>query len=262
MLFEPNSDGDSWPLAGQKLSPIFGLPVDEPVSASVRARQEDEAGLRLSVIVPARNEEQNLPACLASLLSQADEFFPLDRDWELIVVDDDSKDRTRAIAMEAATQHAGVRVMEAPPLDLRATQRAFTGKTNACWAAAQQARGRWLLFTDADTVHESGDLVRALHEAEKHEAALLSYSPRQIVQGFWQRALMPLVFSELASVYPSAQVNDANNRLAAANGQFLMVEREVYFGVGGHRAVGRSVLEDVDLADAVKRAGKGLWFRY
>src|SRR5580698_8729687 len=226
MVPEPNSDGGSRSFAGQKLSPIFGLPMDEPVSAPVRAREEGESMLRLSVIVPARNEEQNLPACLASLLSQADEFFPLDHDWELIVVDDDSKDRTRAIATEAATQHAGVRVIEAPPLELRATQRAFTGKTNACWAAAQQARGRWLLFTDADTVHEPGDLVRALHEAEKHKVALLSYSPRQIVQGFWQRALMPLVFSELESVYSLEQVNDPDQRIAAANGQFLMVERE------------------------------------
>jgi glycosyltransferase involved in cell wall biosynthesis len=216
------------------------------------------AALRLSVIIPARNEERNLPNCLKTLLNQSDEDFLLGRDWELIVVDDASTDATRA----AAAQYAGVRVMEAPALDLNAETRVFTGKTNACWFGAGVAGGRWLLFTDADTVHEAGDLVRAVDEIQERGVGLLSYSPRQIVTGFWQRALMPLVFSELASVYPSAQVNDASNRLAAANGQFLMVEREAYFAVGGHRAVGRSVLEDVDLADAVKRAGKGLWFRY
>jgi glycosyltransferase involved in cell wall biosynthesis len=248
--------------AGQKLSPILGLPMEETVPATVFAKPDGTAALQLSVIVPARNEEHNLPNCLTSLLSQADEFFSLDRDWELIVVDDGSTDRTRAIAAEAALKHKGVQVLEAPPLELRATQRAFTGKTNACWAAAQKSRGRWLLFTDADTLHEPGDLARALHEAEKHEAALLSYSPRQIVHGFWQRALMPLVFSELASVYPMAQVNDPEQRIAAANGQFLMVERGAYFDVGGHRAVGRSVLEDVDLAYNVKRSGRGLRFRY
>ena len=192
------------------------------------------------------------------LLLQSDDSFLLGRDWELIVVDDASTDGTR----EIASRCDGVRVLEAPPLDLRAETRVFTGKTNACWFGAEAAGGRWLLFTDADTVHEPGDLVRALEEIQRRGVGLLSYSPRQIVSGFWQRALMPLVFSELASVYPPAQVNDANNRLAAANGQFLMVEREVYFGVGGHKAVGRSVLEDVDLADHVKRAGKGIWFRY
>ena len=62
----------------------------------------------------------------------------------------------------------------------------FTGKSSACWFAAQQARGRWLLFTDADTLHEPASLMHALHEAKKHEVALLSYSPRQIVSGVAQ----------------------------------------------------------------------------
>ncbi len=193
---------------------------------------------------------------------QSDEAFQLGGDWELIVVDDASTDRTREIAVGAAAEHEGVRVLEAPALDVNAKTRVFTGKTNACWFGAEASEGEFLLFTDADTVHEAGDLERALEEISGRKVGLLSYSPRQIVRGFWQRALMPLVFSELASVYPPAQVNDANRRLAAANGQFLMVERGVYFAVDGHRGVGESVLEDVDLADRVKRAGKGIWFRY
>jgi glycosyltransferase involved in cell wall biosynthesis len=248
------NDTPSWsnssPHDPQKHSAISGLATD------------DSGVLRLSVIVPARNEERNLSNCLKTLLNQSEDSFLLGRDWELIVVDDASTDRTREIAVEAASQYDGMRVLEAPLLDLSAETRVFTGKTNACWFGAEGAEGRWLLFTDADTVHEPGDLVRALDEIQRRGVGLLSYSPRQIVAGFWQRALMPLVFSELASVYPPAQVNDVNNQLAAANGQFLMVEREAYFAVGGHKAVGRSVLEDVDLADAVKRAGKGLWFRY
>ena len=238
---------------------------DEPVTPRTAPEVEAEDSTdrpELSVIIPARNEAANLPACLASLLAQDDAGFALGSDWELIVVDDDSTDGTKAIALEAAAGRAGMRVLEAPPLELRATQRAFTGKTNACWAGAQNARGRWLLFTDADTVHESGDLVRAMHEAKKHNASLLSYSPRQVVHGFWQRALMPLIFSELASVYQPAEVNDPAKRVAAANGQFLLAEREAYFAVGGHRMVGRSVLEDVDLAYNIKRSKRNLWFRY
>jgi glycosyltransferase involved in cell wall biosynthesis len=215
-------------------------------------------GLRLSVIVPARNEERNLGKCLRSLTLQSGDGFLLGRDWEIVVVDDASVDGTRAIA----EGFEGVRVLEAPALDLNAETRMFTGKTNACWFGAEGSRGAFLLFTDADTVHEAGDLVRALEEIKARNVGLLSYSPGQIVAGFWQRALMPLVFSELASVYRIADVNDPNKGLAAANGQFLMVEREAYFGVGGHRGVGASVLEDVELAYAVKRAGKGIWFRY
>jgi glycosyltransferase involved in cell wall biosynthesis len=248
----------------QTFSPILGLPVDDEPVAQQRSESPPAAvsGMQISVIIPARDEEQNLPSCLDSLLAQSDEFFLLGRDWELIVIDDASTDRTRLLAMEMTVAHQGVRVLEAPSFDLRGATRAFTGKTNACWFGAQQSQGAWLLFTDADTLHEHGDLVRALHEVERHHAALLSYSPRQIVSGVAQHTLMPLIFSELATVYPPKEVNDPERRLAAANGQFLLVERDAYFAVGGHRAVGKSVLEDVDLAFNIKRSKRGLRFRY
>jgi hypothetical protein len=117
------------------------------------------------------------------------------------------------------------------------------------------------LFTDADTVHAANSLSRAMREAEKHEAAMLSYSPRQLTAGFLQRAVMPLIFSELASVYPPQQVSDSRSRLAAANGQFLLVDREAYTAIGGHRAVGAEILEDVALARNLKRSGRALRFR-
>ena len=190
----------------------------------------ETTSLRLSVVVPARNEELNLARCLHSLVSQSADSFVLGRDWELIVVDDASTDGTRAVALGVE----GVRVLEAPALDLKV----LTGKSNACWFGAEASGGAYVLFTDADTMHEAGDLERALEEISAREVGLLSYSPRQIVSGFWQRALMPLVFSELASVYPMSQVNDVNKRLAAANGQFLMVERGAHFAVDGHRGWG------------------------
>ncbi len=217
--------------------------------------------LELSVVLPARNEEQSLPACLTSILRQSEPGFVLGQQWEVIVVNDDSTDKTREIAAQAAAMHAGVVVLDAPALDL-SSRGGFTGKSNACWAGAQAARGRHLLFTDADTVHGTNSIARSLHEAEKHKAALLSYSPRQIVTGFWQHAVMPLVFSELASVYPPKQVNDPATRLAAANGQFILVERDAYFSAGGHRAVGNNILEDVALAENIKRAPHGIRFRY
>ncbi len=230
--------------------------------ANIEASNADpQSGLRLSVIVPARNEAASLGACLNSLIAQSEPGFALGQQWELIVIDDDSNDTTRQVAEAAASGHPGIAVLQAPPLDL-SDRGGFTGKTNACWLGAQKARGAWFLFTDADTIHQSGDLSRALHEAEKYDAALLSYSPRQIVTGFWQRALMPLVFSELASVYPPKQVSSPAYPIAAANGQFLLVERDAYFSVGGHRVVGREILEDVALARAIKRAKLGIRFRY
>jgi glycosyltransferase involved in cell wall biosynthesis len=246
----------------QKLSPILGLPIDDDPVPRASETSTPAAKFQLSVIIPARNEEENLPNCLATLLSQSDEVFLLGRDWEIIVIDDASSDSTRSFVTALAAQHPGLRVLDAPALELRVTQRAFTGKTQACWIGAQQSEGRWLLFTDADTLHEPGDLVRAIHEAEKHHVAMLSYSPRQILTGITQQALMPLIFSELATVYPPEQVNNPERQLAAANGQFVLIQREAYFAVGGHRSVGRSVLEDVDLAWNLKRSKRGLRFRY
>jgi cellulose synthase/poly-beta-1,6-N-acetylglucosamine synthase-like glycosyltransferase len=231
--------------------------------SAAAATTANKPRMRLSVVVPARNEAARLGECLRSLVEQSEAGFELGVEWELIVVDDDSTDGTREIAREF--ERKGVVAIEAPSLDL-SERGGFTGKTNACWAGAQCALshgdGEWFLFTDADTVHEPGDLSRALHEAKKYGAALLSYSPRQIVTGFWQRAVMPLVFSELASVYPPKQVSDPAIRLAAANGQFLLVEREAYFAVGGHRVVGQEILEDVALARKIKRARHGIRFRY
>jgi glycosyltransferase involved in cell wall biosynthesis len=209
--------------------------------------------MELSVIVPARNEEDCLSACLQSLVSQSDDFFLLGRDWELLVVDDGSTDRTRAIA-------EGFR--EVTVINPAKLEKGWTGKANACWTAAQRARGRWLLFTDADTVHMPGNLRRAIHEAEKHNVGVLSYSPRQLVSGLWQRALMPLIFSELSLAYPPAKVSNPELRIAAANGQFLLISRHAYNAIGGHVSVKGNVLEDVELAFIAKRRKVGLRFRY
>jgi glycosyltransferase involved in cell wall biosynthesis len=230
--------------------------VDETSERTSNLAETTQA-FELSVVIPARNEQDVLGACLASLVSQSEPGWLLGKQWELIVVDDASSDRTH----EIAAWTAGVMVIEAPKLDTGSTS-GFTGKTNACWAGAQTARGRLLVFTDADTIHQPGSLSRARHELEKYGVGMLSYSPRQITTGFLQRILMPLVFAELSLAYPMKRVNDPADRTAAANGQFLMVENEAYFAVGGHRGIGREVLEDVALARAFKRQRKGLRFRY
>ncbi|HEY0263860.1 MAG TPA: glycosyltransferase family A protein, partial [Granulicella sp.] len=215
--------------------------MSEEIFTVEQEEAEGEPKLALTVIVPARNEQASLAACLDSLLAQSETGFELGRDWELIVVDDHSTDGTGRIAAQCASQRDGVTLLAAPVLDQ--SRGGMTGKNNACWTGAQQAQGRLLLFTDADTIHEQGSLSRARREMEKYGAELLSYSPRQLTEGFWQRALMPLIFSELAISYPPKKVNDPANRVAAANGQFLMVEQEDYFALGGHKAVGPLVLE-------------------
>ena len=207
----------------------------------------------LTVIVPARDEERSLAACLASLVAQTEDGWLLGRHWELLVVDDHSSDRTAEIARGFASATL-LAAPDPPP--------GWTGKANACWAGAQQARGQWLLFTDADTVHAPGSLSRAVVEAQRYAVGMLSWSPLQRVSGLVARMVMPLVFSELATAYPPKLVNDPQQRIAVANGQFLLVRRDAYRQIGGHAAVAASLVEDVDMAFSIKRQRLGLRFRY
>src|SRR5579862_695983 len=201
----------------------------------------------VSVIIPARNEEESLGTCLRSLVAQTGV------DFEIIVVNDQSTDRKG----EIAASFSGVGVVEAGPLP-----KGWSGKNHAVATGSSVARGEWLLFTDADTIHLPGSLARALDEARNRGADLLSYSPEQIISGFWEKAIMPLVFAELAAEYPPAEVSDPRSPKVAANGQYILIKREAYDAAGGHAAVAASLLEDVDLARAVKMSGRKVWFRY
>ena len=202
----------------------------------------------VSVIIPARNEELCLGTCLLSIVAQEDVSF------EVIVVNDHSTDRTRDIA--SSFSDLGVRVIDASPLPP-----GWTGKNNAVTTGARTARAQWLLFTDADTIHLRGSLARAIEEASRHHAAMLSYSPKQIVKTFWERAVMPVIFAELASSYRPSLVSNPKSA-AAANGQYILIAREAYDAVGGHAAIASCLLEDVALARSVKRSGRKIFFRY
>jgi len=211
-----------------------------------------QANCTVSVIVPARNEEVSLGACLDSLIAQTGVEF------EIIVVDDHSTDGTRAIAASFAAASPGiVSVVEAGPLP-----DGWTGKNNAVTTGVRHARREWLLFTDADTAHLPGSLARALIEAQEQHAEMLSYSPEQIAVTFWEMAVLPVVFAELARQYPPSKVSDPNFPEAAANGQYILIRREAYDAVGGHAAVAGEILEDVALARRVKAAGRKIRFRY
>jgi glycosyltransferase involved in cell wall biosynthesis len=208
----------------------------------------------LSIIVPARNEEACLGRCLSSLT--ADPFWgDPDEAWrlEIILVDDESTDDTRKIA----ESFGRVRVLDAGPLPP-----GWCGKQHACQVGANAALGDWLLFTDADTMHRPGGAWVAVSEARDRSADLLSYSPLQEVHGFAERAVMPLIFAELAVSYKPREICNPNSTAAAANGQFLLIRRAVYDLIGGHASVAGELLEDVALARRVKQAGGKLHFRF
>jgi cellulose synthase/poly-beta-1,6-N-acetylglucosamine synthase-like glycosyltransferase len=201
----------------------------------------------VSVIVPARNEEACLGDCLRSLQEQSG------IDYEIIVVNDNSTDSTKKVA----SSYGGIRIVDAPPLPA-----GWTGKSHAAQFGADHARGRWLLFTDADTIHRHRSLRHAIREAEEHEVEMLSYSPKQEVRGLWERSLMPVIFAELRRQFPPREVCRMDSPIAAANGQYLLITRDAYNAIGGHTAVRESLLEDVEIARRLKQSRRRIRFRY
>jgi chlorobactene glucosyltransferase len=196
-----------------------------------------------------RNEERGVEACLASLSAQT---YP---HLEIIAVDDASTDRSPAILAALARRDPRLRVLrvEGPPPG-------WSGKNFALHSGVAVARGRWLCFTDADTVHAPGSVAHALGFADAHGLALLSLTSRQLAGSFWERVIQPVVFGLLDQWFPLGRVNDPASPLAAANGIFILIARDAYEAVGGHRGVAGEVLEDLALARRMKAAGARIAF--
>ena len=203
---------------------------------------------RISAIVPARNEEAVIGACVESL-AQQNEIA------EILVVNDQSTDRTAEIVRGLIPKFPQVRL-----LDTTGPPPGWIGKNNAVWLGAQQAKGDWLLFTDADAVHEKDSVAKALQIAAQSNVALVSFSPKQVMDTWYEKALIPFVFGRLSRNFSFDEINDPRNDAAAANGQFILIRRDAYNAVGGHASIAGEMLEDVALAKLVKRAGHRLWF--
>ncbi|MGA7922463.1 MAG: glycosyltransferase family 2 protein, partial [Thermoplasmata archaeon] len=198
-------------------------------------------GVRVSAIVPARNEEEDLGPCLDGLLAQEHELA------EILVVDGNSEDRTRDVALARAPR---VRLLEEPPLP-----EGWVGKNWACHIGAAAASGEYLLFTDSDVRSQSHAVGTALAWAEAQQADLVTLAPRIETVGFWERVVLPLFTQFVLTYFRVPAVNRDSSSAAAALGPFMLFRRSAYARVGGHAAVRGVVLEDVALARLLRRAG-------
>jgi glycosyltransferase involved in cell wall biosynthesis len=202
----------------------------------------------ISAIVPARNEEASIAACIESLACQAEI-------GQILAVNDESTDKTAEIIRGLMTSIPNLRLLET-----QGVPEGWVGKNHAVALGAKEATNPWLLFTDADAVHEPGAAARALQAAQESGAALVSFSPEQILEKWHEKALIPFIYCRLGRIFSYDAVNDPVSPDAAANGQFLMIQRDAYDAVGGHASVAGEVLEDVALARRIKSAGYRLAF--
>ena len=218
--------------------------ISDPATASITA----PVNAIVTAIVPARNEEAVIAPCIESLALQPEIA-------EIIAVNDQSSDCTGEILRQLAKSIPRLRVVDA-----EAPQPGWVGKNNAVALGAQHANSPWLLFTDADAVLSVSAVAKAIALSREHDAALVSFSPQQDLQTWYEKSLIPFIYLRLAQRFPFEQINDPASNAAAANGQFLMITREAYDAVGGHAAIHGAVLEDVALARRVKSARFRIWF--
>src|SRR5256886_3284430 len=202
----------------------------------------------ISVIIPARNEESVIASCVRSVAVQSEVL-------EIVVVNDQSTDRTAEIVRSLTSEIPRLRLLETSELPA-----GWVGKNNAVGLGAQHTKGRWLLFIDADAILPEGATAKAFKLAEENAAALVAFSPEQTLKAWYEKALIPFVYCRLARKFSYADVNDPKSPQAAANGQFLLIQRATYDAVGGHAADAADVLEDVALARRVKQDGRRILF--
>jgi len=226
------------------LPPGFTVTNETPISGIAPAALPRS----ITAIVPARDEEAVIAACIESLALQSEIA-------EILVVNDQSTDKTAEIVRSLMAKIPHLRLLETPEVPA-----GWIGKNNAVFLGAKGAGSPWLLFTDADAELQPGATTRALQIAQETSAALVSFSPEQITESWYEKALIPFVYSRLAKHFSYDAVNDSALSAAAANGQFLMIERDAYNAIDGHASVASEILEDVALAKRAKAAGFRLWF--
>jgi len=199
----------------------------------------------VSILVPARNEDQNVAACIGSLLIQD---YP---SYEVLVLDDQSTDNTRGILENIAASNPKLTVLDGqPPLEDQ------VGKNWACTQLANQAKGEVLLFTDSDTIHQPNMLKAIITALQGERADLLTGFPRQYVETWGERLLVPFFSWAMICFNPLWLAYRLHlPALTTAVGQMMIFRRDAYFAVGGHNIVSTSIIDDLALARQIKSSG-------
>jgi glycosyltransferase involved in cell wall biosynthesis len=192
----------------------------------------------ISVLIPARNEENNIANCINSVINQNYS------DFEIIILDDESSDNTYAVAKRISEGRKNIKIIKGEPLP-----KGWRGKNWACNILQQHAKGKYLLFLDADVIIAENALIYSIYLINKYNLDVLSSFPTQITSSFGEKIIVPLMKWLLLSFLPLKLVYSSDkNSLIAANGQYLMFSKYAYDKIGGHKQVSDKIVEDMEFA--------------
>jgi len=204
---------------------------------------------RVSVVVAARNEEQNIEGCVGNLL---DQDYP---NYEIIAIDDRSEDRTPVLLRQLLARSNG----KLQVITIEELADGWFGKNNAMREGVARSTGEWLCFTDADCRYTSRKaLTAALQDALTHQADFLTLLPPLEERTTWERIIQPACALMMVSWFLPLRVNDPKAKTAYANGQFMLMTRTCYEGIGGHHRVRAELNEDMVMSRYAKQAGFNL----
>jgi chlorobactene glucosyltransferase len=201
-------------------------------------------GKKVSVLIPARNEEDNIAECIESLLNQSYQ------DYEIVIYDDGSTDATWEILTRYQEQDGRIRCIHGAD-----KPDGWKGKTYALHQLAVAAQGDYLYMTDADTFHAPDAISWAVERMEERDLDAFSAMPEQVTQTFAEKLIVPTVFIPLLFLPLQIFNSMSLKRISFGIGQFFMFRREVFFSLGGMSPVRTRVTEDIALARKIKADG-------
>ncbi len=215
-----------------------------PKAKDLKQTDQDSRPL-VSVLLPFRNEEDNVKACLETITNQSYKKV------EIIVADDNSTDKTVVLVEEYTLLHPEVKLIK-----ITEQPEGWKGKNYVCHILSEQAKGDYLIFIDADVRLKPDCIAFAMYEVQKHKLSLYSMFPQQLTKGLGERLVVGNLTWFLVSYLILFTIRKLNGpAFAAAVGQFLVFEKSAYLSIGGHARLKSAVLEDIDIAMAMKAAG-------
>ena len=196
---------------------------------------------RVSIIVPARNEETYIRNCVDSLVKQD---YP---DFEIILVNDESSDKTLEIMYEYKISNSTIKVVNV-------TQRGedWIGKNWACYQGYLKSNGNLLLFTDADSFHSENTMSLAVQNINHNRLDAITVMPMLLCKDFFTKVTLPLLTTFMHTSFSPLKVNNAKSKVGYFFGSYFIINRDTYEKVGSHAAVKHEIIEDGALGKKVK----------